>query len=133
VKLLGPISEEDKVCLLDLSRAFVFSSDLRSEAFGMSLVEAAMFGKPLVSCEIGTGTSYINLEGVTGWTVPPEDPDALRAAMLKLLQRPDQASAMGAAARDRFEQLFTARQMAAAYQGVYRELLAARTIQAAAF
>jgi O-antigen biosynthesis rhamnosyltransferase len=124
VKLLGPISEEDKACLLDLSRAFVFSSNLRSEAFGMSLVEAAMSGKPMVSCEIGTGTSYINLDGVTGWTVPPGDAEALRAAMLKLLQRPDQAQAMGAAARDRFEHLFTARQMAVAYQSAYRELLA---------
>jgi rhamnosyl/mannosyltransferase len=81
VRLLGHVSDEDKVCLLRLCRAFVFPSHLRSEAFGMSLVEAAMFGKPMVSCEIGTGTSYINLDGVTGWAVPPEDPDRLRAAM----------------------------------------------------
>ena len=47
------------MCLLHLSRGFVFPSHLRSEAFGMSLVEAAMCGKPMVSCEIGTGTSFI--------------------------------------------------------------------------
>ena len=92
----------------------------------MSLLEAAMFGKPLVSCEIGTGMSYINEHGVTGWTVPPEDPVALREAMQRLLREPDQAAAMGAAARQRFERLFTAREMAAAYESAYLEVLAAR-------
>jgi glycosyltransferase involved in cell wall biosynthesis len=126
VRLLGHVSDEDKVCLLRLCRAFVFPSDLRSEAFGMSLVEAAMFGKPMVSCEIGTGTSYVNLDGVTGWTVPPEDPDQLRAAMVRLLQQPERAQAMGLAARRRYESLFTARQMASAYLSAYRDVLAAR-------
>lgn len=125
VQLLGHVSDEDKVCLLRLSRAFVFPSHLRSEAFGMSLVEAAMFGKPMVSCEIGTGTSYINLDGVTGWTVPPEDAVALRSAMQRLAQQPDEAQAMGAAARQRFESLFTARHMAQAYHAAYRDVVAA--------
>jgi rhamnosyl/mannosyltransferase len=126
IRLLGSVSDEDKVCLLQLARAFVLPSHLRSEAFGMSLLEAAMFGKPLVSCEIGTGMSYINEHGVTGWTVPPEDPVALREAMQRLLREPDQAAAMGAAARQRFERLFTAREMAAAYESAYLEVLAAR-------
>lgn len=126
VQLVGTVSDEDKVCLLHLARAFVLPSHLRSEAFGMSLLEAAMFGKPMVSCEIGTGMSYINENGVTGWTVPPEDPAALRAAMLRLLREPEQALAMGQAARLRFDRLFTARQMASAYESAYLEVLAAR-------
>jgi glycosyltransferase involved in cell wall biosynthesis len=126
VQLLGHISDEDKMCLLQLSRAFVFPSHLRSEAFGMSLAEAAMASRPMVSCDIGTGTSYINENGTTGWTVPPEDPAALRAAMQQLLDSPEQAAAMGRAARQRFENLFTASHMARSYQAAYRELLAAR-------
>jgi len=124
VRLLGRVSDEDKVCLLRLSRALVFPSHLRSEAFGMSLVEAAMVGKPMVSCEIGTGTSYINQDGVTGWVVPPEDPAALRAAMQRLLDNPQQAQAMGRAARERFEQMFTARRMAQAYRAAYHDAIA---------
>ena len=126
VQLIGSVSDEDKVCLLRLARAFVLPSHLRSEAFGMSLLEAAMCAKPMVSCEIGTGTSYINQDGVTGWTVPPEDPAALRRAMQRLLRDDEQAQAMGAAARLRFESLFTARQMAGAYEDAYRAVLAAR-------
>lgn len=126
VQLLGQISDEDKMCLLQLSRAFVFPSHLRSEAFGMSLAEAAMASRPMISCDIGTGTSYINENGITGWTVPPENPAALRAAMQQLLDSPEQAAAMGRAARQRFEGLFTASHMARSYHAAYRELLAAR-------
>lgn len=131
VSLLGAVTDEDKVCLLQLSRAFVLPSHLRAEAFGMSLLEAAMSGKPMVSCEISTGMSHINQHGVTGWTVPPEDPDALRAAMTTLLRNPEQARVMGAAARHRFETLFTAGQMAIAYESAYLEVLAARRYAAA--
>jgi rhamnosyl/mannosyltransferase len=125
VQLVGHVSDEDKMCLLQLSRAFVFPSHLRSEAFGMSLVEAAMCSKPMISCDIGTGTTYINDDGVTGWTVPPEDAAALRTAMHKLQDNPAQAAHMGAAARARFEQLFTARRMAQAYHDAYREVVEA--------
>lgn len=124
VHFLGEITDEDKMCLLRLSRGFVFPSHLRSEAFGMSLVEAAMCARPMVSCEIGTGTSFINLDGVTGWTVPPQDPDALRGALHKLQEHPETAAAMGNAARRRFEELFTAQKMVRAYRDAYSELVA---------
>ncbi len=123
VDFLGEVSDEDKMCLLRLSRGFVFPSHLRSEAFGMSLVEAAMCARPMVSCEIGTGTSFINLDGETGWTVPPENPGALRDAIHKLQDQPQMAAAMGNLARRRFEELFTAQKMASAYQDAYCEVV----------
>lgn len=89
----------------------------------MSLVEAAMCARPMVSCEIGTGTSFINLDGVTGWTVPPQDPDALRDALHKLQEHPETAATMGNAARRRFEDLFTAQKMVRAYRDAYCELV----------
>ncbi|MGY4598078.1 glycosyltransferase involved in cell wall biosynthesis [Bradyrhizobium sp. GM22.5] len=46
VLFLGQLPEEDKVALLTLCLAVVFPSHLRSEAFGISLLEGAMFGKP---------------------------------------------------------------------------------------
>jgi O-antigen biosynthesis rhamnosyltransferase len=125
VRFLGAVGDEDKMCLLQLSRGFVFPSDLRSEAFGMSLVEAAMSARPMISCEIGTGTSYVNLDGVTGRTVPPRDPVALRNAMHSLLNEPYRALEMGAAARLRFEKLFTAQAMARAYDEAYRDVMPA--------
>lgn len=123
VHFLGHVSEEDKTALLQLAGVFVFPSHLRSEAFGMSLVEAAMYTKPMISCEIGTGTSFVNLHGVTGLTVPPENPAALGAAMRQLADHPGQAQAMGRAARARYEQCFTGQHMAQAYLRLYQELL----------
>lgn len=122
VHLVGYVSDEDKMALLQLARGFVFPSNVRSEAYGMSLVEAAMAGKPMVSCEIGTGTSYVNEHGTTGWVVPPDDPAALRGAMQRLLDDPLQAQALGAQARQRFERLFTAERMADAYLALYRDV-----------
>lgn len=127
VRLLGHVGDEDKMALLQLARGFVFPSHLRSEAFGMSLVEAAMAGKPLISCEIGTGTSHVNADRQTGWVVPPSDAPALRAAMQRLLDHPEQAAALGQAARARFERLFTAECMARSYHQLYQQLIENRT------
>lgn len=126
VCLLGRISEEDKMALLQLSCGFVFPSHLRSEAFGMALVEAAMLGKPLISCEIGTGTSYVNQHGESGWVVLPADPRSLRDAMQALVDQPGTARRLGRGARSRFERLFTAGAMAPAYRAIYQEAISAR-------
>ncbi len=123
VKFLGALPEEDKVALLELSCAVVFPSHLRSEAFGVTLLEGAMFGKPLISSEIGTGTSYVNVDGETGLVVPPGDPDGLRAAMLELASDAGLRAKMGAAARRRFEERFTADRMAVSYVAAYRYLV----------
>lgn len=126
VHFLGALSMEDKVALLALCYAVVFPSHLRSEAFGIFLLEGAMFGKPMISCEIGTGTSYINIGGDTGIVVPPADPDAFREAMRYLWERPLEAAVMGERAEARYWQLFTADQMTLRYVELYRELLSGR-------
>ncbi|WP_173935026.1 glycosyltransferase [Chelativorans sp. Marseille-P2723] len=122
VRLLGSVSDADKEALLALCRAFVFPSHLRSEAFGVALVEAARAGKPMISCEIGTGTSYVNVDRETGLTVPPADPEALAAAMRRLAGDQEAARQMGRNARIRYEKLFRAETMCAAYLDLYRAL-----------
>lgn len=123
VQFLGGLPDEDKVALLELCYAFTFPSHLRSESFGISLLEAAMYGKPLISCEMGSGTTFINLADQTGLVVPPRDAPALAQAMQQLWDDPAQAQAMGAAAQQRFENVFTASAMANAYAELYRSLL----------
>ncbi|WP_342246010.1 glycosyltransferase family 4 protein [Pseudomonas sp. OTU5201] len=124
VRFVGRVNEEDKVALLQLSRAIVFPSHLRSEAFGISLLEGAMYGKPMISSEIGTGTSYINAAGVTGLVVPPSDPQAFRTAMTRLWENPAEVAAMGARAEARYRELFTAEEMGRRWAKLYREVLA---------
>lgn len=64
---------------------FVLPSSHRSEAFGTVLLEAMASGTPVISTELGTGTSYVNLHGKTGLVVPPRDAVALTDAINKLL------------------------------------------------
>lgn len=122
VKFLGQIDDIEKVALLKQCRAVVFPSHLRSEAFGVTLVEGAMYGKPLISAEIGTGTSFINIDGLTGFVVPPADPIGLREAMLQLHRDKDLAQSMGRAARRRFEVEFTGQLMGQRYAAIYEKL-----------
>jgi rhamnosyl/mannosyltransferase len=126
VMFVGALEDVDKVALLKLCYAVAFPSHLRSEAFGISLLEGAMFGKPMISSEIGTGTTYINVDGVTGLVVPPSDSDALREAMRKLWDNPRLAGEMGERAEARYRELFTSDQMAASYTALYHELVARR-------
>lgn len=123
VLFLGRLDDEDKTCLLQMCYALLFPSHVRSEAFGISLLEASMYGKPMISCEIGTGTSYVNLDGETGLVIPPNAPLALREAMRLLWDNPEQARDFGNNARARFQELFTAERMCAATVKIYRELL----------
>ncbi|MBY0239439.1 MAG: glycosyltransferase family 4 protein [Burkholderiaceae bacterium] len=122
VMFVGAVGEEDKVALLELCYALAFPSHLRSEAFGISLLEGAMYGKPMISSEIGTGTTYINIDGDTGLVVPPSDPRAFREAMRTLWDNPQQAAEMGHRAELRYWELFTAEKMAYNYMQLYREL-----------
>jgi glycosyltransferase involved in cell wall biosynthesis len=123
VMFVGALEEEDKVALLELCYALAFPSHLRSEAFGISLLEGAMYGKPMISSEIGTGTTYINIDGDTGLVVPPSDPAAFRAAMRTLWDNPPLAAAMGQRAEKRYWDLFTAEKMAYNYVQLYRDLI----------
>lgn len=127
VHFLGRLSEEDKVALLTLCYGVVFPSHLRSEAFGVSLLEGAMYGKPMISSEIGTGTTFINVQGETGLVTPPGDSVALREAMRRLWELPDEVERMGREAERRYWRRFTAEQMVGSYLGLYRGLARARS------
>ncbi|WP_442797477.1 glycosyltransferase family 4 protein [Pantoea vagans] len=123
IHFLGALEDTEKSALLQLCTCLVFPSHLRSEAFGISLLEGALYSKPLISSEIGTGTTFINIDRVTGLVVPPSDPAALRKAMDEIWQNPELARTYGAAALARFESLFTADKMIQSYTNLYKSLL----------
>jgi O-antigen biosynthesis rhamnosyltransferase len=123
IHFLGHLPEEDKVALLMLCYCILFPSHLRSEAFGVSLLEGAMYGKPMISSEIGTGTTFINIADETGLVVPPSDPLALRQALGHLWEHPDLAAQMGRRAEERYYQHFTSESMVRSYVELYHELV----------
>lgn len=122
VIIAGQISNEEKAALLKHSLALVLPSHLRSEAFGMVLVEAALYSRPLISCEIGTGTSFVNMHQETGLVVPPNNAKALAEAMNTLLHAPSLATSLGSGARRRYEQLFSGKALGTAYTELYKEV-----------
>ena len=117
----GHVREEKKWALLRACSALVLPSHLRSEAYGMVLVEAAMCGKPMISCEIGTGTSFINKDGETGFVVEPGSPAVLASAMKRLLEDQALREKFGNAARARYEDFFDGRRATEAHLRLYRE------------
>lgn len=119
VTFAGYVSDPTKITLLRRCRAVVSPSYLRAEAFGVALLEGAMAGKPLISVEVGSGTSHVNVNGETGLVVAPASPGALRSAMDMLHRDIELARAFGAGARRRFERLFNGRLMGERYAAIY--------------
>ncbi|MBO3276223.1 glycosyltransferase [Pseudomonas schmalbachii] len=119
----GQVSDSEKQDLLANCEIFVLPSHLRSEAFGMVLLEASMHAKPLVCCDIGSGMSYVNKDGETGLLVPPENPEALAAAANRLLGDSELRAKMGRAARERFLSRFTDEVLGHSYARLYSDVL----------
>ncbi len=101
VHFLADVSDEALPVYYQAADVFVLPSSHRSEAFGIVLLEAMAAGTPLISTELGTGTSWVNQDGVTGLVAPPRDADALARAINKLLADDAMREAMGARAQVR--------------------------------
>ena len=121
----GQVSEAQKEALLASCRAVVLPSHLRSEAFGVVLLEASRAGKAMLTCDIGTGSSYVNVHGETGLVVAPTH-EALTVGLEKLAMNGELARVFGRNALKRFEHHFTAARMGAAYANEYRLLAGAQ-------
>lgn len=119
----GEITDKEKSALLYSCYGFVFPSNLRSEAFGVSMLEAAMYKKPLICCEIGTGTTFINQDRSTGLVVSPDSPSELLSAMRELWNNPSLSKTLGSNARARYIEHFTAEKSAVLYKKAYAQIL----------
>jgi glycosyltransferase involved in cell wall biosynthesis len=126
VHFTGRVDEDDKIALFNLSRCVVAPSHLRSESFCISLLEGLIFGKPLISTEIGTGTSFVNRHQVTGLVVPPNDARALRQAIEQLMNDEACYARMQAGVAEHYQRYFTGKAMAASHLNLYQEVLRQR-------
>lgn len=119
----GQVTDKEKVSLIKNCLALVLPSHLRSEAYGMVLVEASMMNKPMISCEIGTGTSFVNQHEETGLVLKPENIDEMNDAMRTILNNSALAKTFGENARSRYELLFSGLALGKAYASIYEELI----------
>jgi rhamnosyl/mannosyltransferase len=122
VSFLGRISDDELLTLYHACDVFVLPSIHRSESWGAVQVEAMACGKPVICTELGTGTSFVNLDGITGLVVPPRDSAALAGAIKRLLADPDLRRQMGQAARRRAQEELAADVMVQRLVQLYHNL-----------
>jgi glycosyltransferase involved in cell wall biosynthesis len=122
VQLLGAI--EDPTPYYKAAMMLVLPSVSRAESFGMVQVEAMAAGIPVVNTQIDSGVPEVSVDGVTGITIPPRDPDSLATAMRTLLDCPEMRIRYGQAALARAHKEYTARRMAEDTLAVYESVLA---------
>ncbi len=97
-----------------------------NEGFPLVIVEAMLASIPVVASTVG-GIPEIVVPDSTGLLVPPGDPDALAQALRRLADDPQLRRDMGARCRSVALEQFTDKAMAARFEALYREVLAART------
>ncbi|MCA1830926.1 MAG: glycosyltransferase [Actinobacteria bacterium] len=126
VHLVGSVTDAERVAYMRAADLFVLPAISRAEAFGIVLTQAMACGTPVISTELGTGTSWVNADGETGLVVPARDARALARAIASLLGDDERRAAMGRAAQLRVRARFTTQQMFASLAGIYREAGQAR-------
>ena len=93
------------------------------EPFGGVVLEAMALQLPVVATAIG-GTPEQVVSGVTGFLVPPADPDALAKKLQALCKDPALCSQMGRAGRARIGAHLSLNQTAQGVASIYRQVLA---------
>ena len=90
------------------------------EAQGLTILEAMALSRPVVASSVG-GIPEMIEDGVTGLLVPPHDPAALAAAIVRVLRDHPLADMLGRAGHDLVHDRFCVQLMVNAVQELYDE------------
>jgi len=91
-----------------------------TELLGLALLEGMACGRPGIATNVASLPELIE-DGITGFIVPPNDPEAIREKIKWLMSHPVEADVMGEAARQRVLRLFTWDAAVAECLKAYRE------------
>jgi len=103
-------------------RADLLVHPVRWEGFGLALLEAMLAGKPVVASNVSAAPELV-ADGETGLLVPPDDPQALAAAVSSLLADRERAAAYGRSGLERARREFSVARMAERTLAVYERVL----------
>ncbi|MDP3025603.1 MAG: glycosyltransferase [candidate division Zixibacteria bacterium] len=121
--LTGEVPEDELSSYYQAADIFVLPSSHKSEAFGISILEAMACGLPVISTELGTGTSFVNLHNKTGLVIPPRDSVALSKSINYLLQNKSLRDEFGKEGRERVQKYFHKEVMVSRIKKLYIETL----------
>lgn len=100
----------------------VFAMPSLSEGLGVAVLEAMAAGKPVVASAVG-GLKESVVDGVTGFSIPPRDSQALADGIAKLVSNPTLAAEFGSAGRARARAEYSLEYMARSNEALYYELV----------
>jgi len=106
-----------------LAQSDIFVLPSRSEGFSNAIVEAMGMSLPVVATDVGGNAEAVS-HGVNGFIVQPDDPQAVAEAILRLLDDPGRARAMGEVGRQMVREQFTIGTMMNCVTRAYGEVLA---------
>lgn len=127
VEFLGHVSQAALSDYMRSCRVLVLPS--LSEGLPRVLIEAMACGKPVIGTNVGGIPSLIR-DGVNGFLVPPNSPEALAEKIIYLLLREGEAARMGAKGREFVAQTFSTEKYVEGYAKILDEsarLLGLRT------
>ncbi len=112
---------QDVPSLLGMANVFAFPTEYR-EGIPRVLLEAGLAGLAIVASK-KPGCTDVVLDGVNGYLVPPQDPQALASRIIDLLGDPACAADMGKISKSIVEQKFELKLVVDAYCAVYDSIL----------
>ncbi|UQZ91426.1 hypothetical protein C4J81_19200 (plasmid) [Deltaproteobacteria bacterium Smac51] len=129
VLLAGAVDDGDREAALSEADLFCLPSIDRSEAFGISLLEAMRAGLPCVATRLsGSGVPFVVSHGQTGLLAAPHDAGSLAAALTAVLDDPSASNEFGVAGRKRFLEKFVPEKVLSDVDSLYNEALAGRPV-----
>jgi glycosyltransferase involved in cell wall biosynthesis len=115
----------------DLDRVYadldVVALTSKNEGSPVALIEGMAAGRPVVSTRVG-GVPNVVEDGVTGLLVADGDADGMAAAIRRVLEEPDMARRLGAAARETIVARYAAPRLLRDIDRLYVRLLAERGV-----
>lgn len=119
IRLLGERPQAEMP--LWFRRILLYVAPMRNEGFGLTPLEAMASGAAVVATRTGA-TPYLVAEGETGFIVPPDDLEALVAAIEPVMADPERAAALGRAGRAKAEARHSLAAEAEGLNAVYARL-----------
>lgn len=108
VKMLGRISDNERDAWMAAASVFCLPSVEKTEAFGVVLIESMSIGLPLITTIIpGSGTSWVNADGVSGITVERNNPAEIARAAVEIIDDRERHDRFRAGSLKRWEDKFT--------------------------
>jgi rhamnosyl/mannosyltransferase len=123
VKLLGFCEDAQLQALLSSCDVFCLPSLERTEAFGVVLMEAMRYAKPVIASQVeGSGMGWVVDDKQTGLLVKPNDINSLTQAIQQLADK-NQSQKLGQAGYKKFMQQFDIMQVSQQLTPIYTQII----------